>query len=329
MKCVKQEAPGVLHWGCLHWHPDYFKDISDFEQLIKKDLADSGITHSEFESSKLILNFLEEGHNASALAPVAKYFETSHPGRYLILNSMDFAGCMANHGNFLTNLAGRHTDKVNSKFLCLIRRASASRAKFASQLRQQVPKTSLTMTFGSLSYLEQLREYQPMFDDVLPITLDGVIDQHQIHKIYNVENSWFESGFNVICETSSQSDPGIWTDLFITEKTFKCFAMHQIPIWFAVPGLVNKVRTLGLDLFDDIVDHSYDQIQDEDQRRQAVIDQIARLDQQFDLTQCQNLRKRLWPRLCDNYLRLQSIVQQHRAQLKLAITQFINQGSNV
>jgi hypothetical protein len=325
MKCVKKEAPGVLHWGCLHWHPDYFKDISDFEQLIKKDLADSGITHSEFESSKLILNFLEEGHNASALAPVAKYFDTSHPGRYLILNSMDFPGCMINHGDFLNNLAGRHTQKVTSKFLCLIRRPSTSRAKFAGALRDRVANSSLAMSFGSMSLSENLSEYQCFFpNDTLPILLDGHVE---LHKIYNVEDSWFESCFNVICETSSQTDPGIWTDIFITEKTFKCFAMYQIPVWFAVPGLVNKVRALGLDLFDDIVDHSYDQIQDENLRRQAVIEQIARLDKQLGLAQCQDLRIQLWPRLCANYLTLQQIKLDHLSKLKQAKDQFIDQGN--
>jgi hypothetical protein len=328
MNIITREVAGVLHWGCLHWHPDYFNSAQDFDELINRDLKDSSVSQTEYESSKLILNFLEEGHDTKLLEPVVKRFEHSHPGQFLILNSMDFPGCMANHGNFLTNLAGRQTQKVTSKFLCLIRRASMSRAKFAGALRNRVDCSSVAMSFGSMSLTEQLSEYQCFFpNDTLPITLDGYVNYQRINKIYNVQDSWFESCFNVICETSSQSDPGIWTDIFITEKTFKCFAMHQMPVWFAVPGLVNKVRTLGLDLFDDIVDHSYDQIQDEDLRRQAVIEQIAKLDNQFDLAQCQDLRIQLWPRLCANYLTLQQIKLDHLNKLKQVKDQFITQGN--
>lgn len=325
MNTITREEAGVLHWGCLHWHPDYFNSVQNFDELINKDLRDSSISQSEYESSKLILNFLEEGHDITMLQPVAKRFEHTHSNRFLILHSMDFPGCMINHGNFLNNLAGRHTQKVTSKFLCLIRRPSTSRAKFAGALRDRVANSSLAMSFGSMSLSEHLSEYQCFFpNDTLPLLLDGHVE---MHKIYNVEDSWFESCFNVICETSSQTDPGIWTDIFITEKTFKCFAMYQIPVWFAVPGLVNKVRALGLDLFDDIVDHSYDQIQDENLRRQAVIEQVAKLDKQFGLAQCQDLRIQLWPRLCANYLTLQQIKLDHFRQLKQAKDQFIDQGN--
>ena len=44
----------------------------------------------------------------------------------------------------------------------------------------------------------------------------------------------------------------------ITEKTLHTFLGCNIPIWIGSPGTVSAVRDLGFDVFDDIVDHSYD-----------------------------------------------------------------------
>jgi hypothetical protein len=65
-----------------------------------------------------------------------------------------------------------------------------------------------------------------------------------------------------------------WERVFVTEKTIKAFAMRQIPIFNTVKHHVKFLRTLGLDLFDDIIDQSYDNIDDPLQRIQAVATQV-------------------------------------------------------
>jgi hypothetical protein len=51
-------------------------------------------------------------------------------------------------------------------------------------------------------------------------------------------------------------------ETFITEKTWKVFTAGQIPVIIGPRGLVQRLRLLGFDMFDDIVDHSYDTADD-------------------------------------------------------------------
>jgi hypothetical protein len=46
--------------------------------------------------------------------------------------------------------------------------------------------------------------------------------------------------------------------VFITEKTWKPIAAQQLFLVFGNPGTVSALRQLGIDVFDDIIDHSYD-----------------------------------------------------------------------
>jgi hypothetical protein len=91
-----------------------------------------------------------------------------------------------------------------------------------------------------------------------------------------------------------------------------------------VPGLVGNVRKLGFDLFDDIIDHSYDSIQDQNLRIQAVIDFVSALDQLYSVDNCQNMRFALWDRLQANYNLLSTLRQADAAELRDTINKFIN-----
>jgi hypothetical protein len=46
--------------------------------------------------------------------------------------------------------------------------------------------------------------------------------------------------------------------VFITEKTWKPIAAKQLFLVFGNPGIVSTLRQLGIDVFDDIIDHRYD-----------------------------------------------------------------------
>lgn len=54
------------------------------------------------------------------------------------------------------------------------------------------------------------------------------------------------------------TESSILPRVFITEKTWKPIAMQQIFLVFGTPGTIASLRQLGVDVFDDIVDHSYD-----------------------------------------------------------------------
>jgi hypothetical protein len=66
----------------------------------------------------------------------------------------------------------------------------------------------------------------------------------------------------------------------LSEKTFKIFAVGQIPIMCGAQHAIKHLRQLGFDVFDDIVDHSYDEIADWQDRIIAMhncLDKIVKL----------------------------------------------------
>jgi hypothetical protein len=154
--------------------------------------------------------------------------------------------------------------------------------------------------FGCVSYLEKPGDSDARF----PL----VIDQAEItwEEQRNITMPALTGAlFNIVCETAYESD----TDQLIyhhlpgmTEKSYKCFALFQIPVWLAPYRAVSCYRALGFDVFDDIVDHSYDLEPDPTKRIDMVAGQIANI---VKLDQLSDLKTMLTPRFEKNWQRLQ------------------------
>jgi hypothetical protein len=95
-----------------------------------------------------------------------------------------------------------------------------------------------------------------------------------------------KSLFNIIAETSVHHT-------ILSEKTFKVFASGQIPIMCGPKGAIDHLRKLGFDVFDDIVDHSYDFIENWQQRIDIMhtsLDKLVELDHKVLLDQTRDRR---------------------------------------
>jgi hypothetical protein len=219
---------------------------------------------------------------------------------------------MTIHSNWFDYIESlTYNDTIDRKFLCLMRRPTPIRATVAENLIKL--GKNVRMSFGCESNFlvsQFLHQFRP--GTKLPILIDGIVDrdEHSISE-HDQSNPLFHSCFfNIVVETSTQNFKDSYSTKFITEKTFKAFALRQIPIWIAVPGLVAEVRKLGFELFDDIVDHSYDLISDENLRVESVIKQIKNLNRYLTLESCQSMRKGNWYRLDKNF----ELVQHYRDQ---------------
>lgn len=74
-------------------------------------------------------------------------------------------------------------------------------------------------------------------------------------------NLYRESFVEIISETSMAEKC-----FNLTEKTLNSIYGCNFPIWISSEGIVNFLRSMGLDVFDDIVDHSYDSIENPGER---------------------------------------------------------------
>jgi len=173
---------------------------------------------------------------------------------------------------------------------------------------------------NSINYLKLM-----LSDDELakfPVSVNHADnDQHHFFKE-------FESAiFNVVQESSVGSDvrshvkyyspvPYNWQTVssdrvFFTEKTAKAFLMNQIPLFIAAPGMVQVLRELGFDMFDDIVNHNYDKEDNIYKRCDLVFDELKRLVNMYTINGwCEILKqKNMSVRLANNFYRVKTLAQ--------------------
>jgi len=78
-----------------------------------------------------------------------------------------------------------------------------------------------------------------------------------------------DSALSVVCESNTEC-------LFMTEKTFVPI-LHQRPfITFSVPNYHKALVELGFDLYDNLFDYSFDSIEDDEARADAMWQQVAK-----------------------------------------------------
>lgn len=77
--------------------------------------------------------------------------------------------------------------------------------------------------------------------------------------------------YSIITETNSRDY------LFFSEKTAKALYAKRIFVFFGTAGSLDRLRRMGFRTFDEIIDESYDSIQDDDTRFQMAFQQVLSL----------------------------------------------------
>lgn len=91
-------------------------------------------------------------------------------------------------------------------------------------------------------------------------------------KTYN-QDQYRNTYFNITTETIFTSK-----DVHITEKTFKPFLHLQFPMILATQHHLKYLRKFyGYDFFDDVIDHSYDNIKDHGERLFKFVEELKRI----------------------------------------------------
>jgi hypothetical protein len=190
----------------------------------------------------------------------------------------------------------KHTindDPVKYKLSCVNGKARYHRIENYIKLRQK-PYFDNILTSIHNSYTSQA---YPTYDDAdIDRTILNEFDaiMHTIppndQARYDIDQDFFyDSYINLITETTASADV-----IFISEKTFKVFRSGQLPIWLSGTNSVKYIKSLGFDIFDDIIDHSYDQESNLHKKIDCIhkeIDRLMTLD--LDLIWKQTLARRI------------------------------------
>ena len=124
--------------------------------------------------------------------------------------------------------------------------------------------TEIKLTQSELDALALLPPEVKFLDDDNTIGID-ISTNHPAYQ---------ETYVNLVTETTvSLSTP------MLSEKTFKPIIAGQLFVLIASPGAVQFLRDAGIDTFDDVIDHSYDNILDTRTRILSALVQVDRLSQ--------------------------------------------------
>jgi hypothetical protein len=232
MKFIRFERPDVLHYGALHLNRSYLDYPDLLADRVTKDLHNCGILIGELPKYSIIIDFRAEGQCDQVVQPLVNFFRNYGIRKLLVVfntcvdvTKLDYpALSWQTHcvviDDWFNRLDALPTElAVDNKFLCLMRRPSPSRAMLAAGLLDII---SLKLSFGSMCEAGELTEYQSIIPAPLPIQLDGLISRELNKLEHDQTNPIFRRClFNIVAESSSQLDPGVWRSIFITEKSFK------------------------------------------------------------------------------------------------------------
>jgi hypothetical protein len=107
------------------------------------------------------------------------------------------------------------------------------------------------------------------------LEFDSRINQSIFFEPTTYENSYF----NIVTESNYLSE-----DVHITEKSFKPFYFQQFPLILASyhHGYYFRKAYPEYDFFDDVIDHSYDNIKDAESRILAFVEEVNRINNNKD-----------------------------------------------
>lgn len=174
--------------------------------------------------------------------------------------------------------------------------------------RRRVANILYTWSNGILSYGNKIPLAQWAYD-----TYRGTENDDNFVRLASVYGS---AAVNIVTETEYCTPPGI-----VTEKTLFAMAAKQIPIVIGYAGIVADCRRLGFDMFDDVVDNSFDLLPNDVRVEQALCLNQDLIQGRIDLSHLQQRLERNQHRMLYEFPEqiINNFVQQAQ-QLRTTIT---------
>lgn len=168
------------------------------------------------------------------------------------------------NGNASVWMGGKYKESKEKVFLCLNNQMRPHRVV----LIERMIKSDKIWEHGIISSkVGTYEKHSSPLIKVDDITEDGT------EKRFGLQTQFSNKSYiDIATETS-------FTTRFITEKSVKPFMLLQFPILFGYSGIVQYFRDKGFDMFDDIIDHSYDKIDSNRliEKSDAIVTELERL----------------------------------------------------
>lgn len=143
----------------------------------------------------------------------------------------------------------------------------------------------------------------------VPIIFDTDIAEERQY-IPNEFNHYFKKVLNLVTENVAGLTHGDVSDyelITFTEKIIKPYLLRQIPLIYGLPQLNEVLRNLGFDLFDDLIDISFEKESDSVKRMRLIVDELERLSK-LDLVKFREENKERFEHNYQNLFKLKESV---------------------
>lgn len=301
------------------------EDPELIHRMILKDLMISGYRPKQYNNALVIMNFLDEAIDGPLAQPLANSLRdmgAKPAGMFGVpIGVADYPAVSiphwcTNHSDWFKRFYTAYPDhfdiNVNRRVICLNRRMSPVRTRAVNHLLQHFDRRELVVSHESIH--TQVPTTRSLY-------VDGPADDISQHR--PPPEQWLRAAIKLITEGNEQNWQNVPTTVLLSEKTYKCFAWRQFPIWISVPNTVQVARDLGFDVFDDLLQaHYYDTIEDEHERITQVLELVTYFASQ-PMHKLNELRYSMLARLQANYRRLWELHDLRERDVKRARNKFI------
>lgn len=223
-----------------------------------------------------------------------QYFETA----MRLTASYDYKRKLLAFGNKLDNFIHPYTDNFK-KFLCLNRVPREIRYYFMYQIYKNnlihdfnaslknVRDIEEIVSYNQNAFLDQIKNESKFLEmlSLLPWTIDTT-DFNSNHW----DNIQYEfKAKNLVFITTETLFSSDYSNLFLTEKTFKPISLLMPFIVIGNPHILKRLRTLGYKTFNDLWDESYDDEFDCQKRIEKIINLVKNLSNNYSTEELYNL----------------------------------------
>lgn len=260
--------------GNIQCFLDSFKKTTDnnyydFYLIVDTDLSKYfnrvDVKYTTLQSYSLsFYAFLNEmGDNKMTLETKFSSYENS----FMSLNN----SCRNHRVLLLNELLKRNLDLTNCSFLMTT--ASDVGYIFTEYLLKEAVQSLVHQKIITYKDSLKLLEYE------LPKQID--FDFKNLGYISNqINEKIYKSILNLVTENLFGISHGDITEdkiVTFTEKVMKPFQARQIPLFVGLPNLQETLRKLGFDLFDDLIDNSFEKETNHVLRMHMILDELERL----------------------------------------------------
>lgn len=236
----------------------------------------------------------------------------SHKKRNLFAEFFDTFGGVVRHKRFLSTTGFPKPVRILLYFLlkdCGILKDTLYSNLFYHNNQDLSYNNMMISYFGDdIKRIISVAEYEECLKD-FPIILDTIWGKtepfSELPPLHLSMNSYFE----IVNATHFESTK----ELYTSEKIFRPFYSFTIPIYCGSPFLVKYLKNLGFDLFEDIVDTSYDEYTDPLERTLRIFKSISEIND-MDLESMHEFYLNNKNRLVSNFNKLSELSETQKSK---------------